>query len=281
VDPVSREAYTAAIERLDDLATSGLPLAGVADEILAVAAILESQPRFRRALTDPSRTGEERAELLGSIIDGKVSEEAATLLRTLVAGRWSSSIELLNAAERLGVEGLLASAAAADSGQRGTAASELADVEDELFRFGQIVDGDQELAAVLGASSIPPAQRSALAHSLLEGKARAATVRLVDVALRGFGGRNFANSLTRIVEMAAERRDRQIAYVTVVAPLTDAEETRLASRLARMYGREVEVKVTVDAEILGGVSVRIGHDLYDGTVLRRLIETRTALAGKK
>jgi F-type H+-transporting ATPase subunit delta len=272
VDPVSREAYTAAIERLDGLATSGLPLAGVADEILAVAAILESQPRFRRALTDPSRTGEERAELLGSIIDGKVSEEAATLLRTLVAGRWSSSIELLNAAERLGVEGLLASA---------QSASELADVEDELFRFGQIVDGDQELAAVLGASSIPPAQRSALAHSLLEGKARAATVRLVDVALRGFGGRNFANSLTRIVEMAAERRDRQIAYVTVVAPLTDAEETRLASRLARMYGREVEVKVTVDAEILGGVSVRIGHDLYDGTVLRRLIETRTALAGKK
>jgi F-type H+-transporting ATPase subunit delta len=271
VDPVSRQTYTAALERLDGLATGGRPLADIADEILAVAALLERQPRLRRALTDPSRTAQDRAELLGSVVDGKVSADAGTLLRTLVAGRWSSSVELLNGAERLGVEGLLASA---------QSAGELADVEDELFRFGQIVDGDNELGAVLGAASIPAAQRSMLAQSLLEGKARPATVRLVDVALRGFGGRNFAASLTRIVEMAAERRDRQIAYITVASPLTDAEEARLAQRLTRMYGREVELKVTVNPAILGGVSVRIGHDLYDGTVLRRLTETRTALAGK-
>jgi F-type H+-transporting ATPase subunit delta len=103
---------------------------------------------------------------------------------------------------------------------------------------------------------------------------------LVDVALEGFGGRNFAASLSRMVELAAERRDRQIAYVTVATPLTDAEETRLAGRLGQLYGRAVEIKVTVDPAVLGGVSVRIGHDLYDGTVLRRLKETRIALAGR-
>ena len=47
-----------------------------------------------------------------------------------------------------------------------------------------------------------------------------------------------------------------------------------------MYGREVDLKVTVDPAVLGGVSVRIGHDLYDGTVSRRLNQTRAALAGK-
>ena len=49
-------------------------------------------------------------------------------------------------------------------------------------------------------------------------------------------------------------------------------------RLSEMYGREVSVKQTVDPEVLGGVSVRVGSDLYDGTVLRRLNETRNALA---
>jgi F-type H+-transporting ATPase subunit delta len=274
MDSVSRGSFTAAVQRLDGMITGDrpVPLAGVADEILSVAGLLAKQPRLRRALSDPSRPVDDRVGLLGSIIDGKVSEDAATLLRDLVGGRWSSSPELLSATERLGVEALLASA---------QSAGELADVEDELFRFGQVVDGDNELAAVLGATSVPFDRRSALAHALLDGKAREVTVRLVDVALQGFGGRNFAASLSRMVELAAERRDRQIAYVTVAAPLTDAEETRLAGRLGQLYGRAVEIKVTVDPAVLGGVSVRIGHDLYDGTVLRRLKETRIALAGRK
>jgi len=274
VDAVSREAYTSAVERLDSFATGGrpVPLAGVADEILGVAKLLLRQPRLRRALSDPSRPGEDRAGLFGSILEGKVSEDAATLLRTLVTGRWSSSTELLSATERLGVEALLASA---------QSAGELSDVEDELFRFGQTVDGDNQLAAALGASSVPTERRSALAHSLLDNKARAATIRLVDVALDGFGGRNFATGLTRIVEMAAERRDRQLAYVTVATPLSDQDEARLAGRLSQIYGRQVEVKVTVDPDVLGGASVRIGPDLYDGTISRRLAQVKSGLVGNK
>lgn len=66
--------------------------------------------------------------------------------------------------------------------------------------------------------------------------------------------------------------------MTVAAPLSEEDERRLGARLAAMYGREVSVKQTVDPAILGGVSVRVGSDLYDGTVLRRLNETRNALA---
>ena len=270
---VSRESYAAAAERLDAFATGErpVPLAGIADEILSVADLLRRQPRLRRALSDPSRTGGDRADLLGSLVDGKVAEDTATLLRTLAAGRWSSSAELLDATERLGVEALLASA---DS------AGDLAEVEDELFRFGQVVDGDHELAATLGNSTVPAEERAALVHLLLDGKAHPATIRLGELALRGFGGRNFASSLSRLVELAAERRDRQIAYVTVASPLSEAEERRLGERLSRMYGRQVDLKISVQPELLGGVSVRIGHDLYDGTVLRRINETRSALAGR-
>jgi F-type H+-transporting ATPase subunit delta len=270
---MGRESYAEAVERLDTLATGErpVPLVGIADEVLAVAYLLERQPRLRRALTDPSRAGEDRADLLGSLLEGKVGRDADSLLRTLVAGRWSSPGELLAATERLGVEALLASADSSD---------ELADVEDELFRFGQVVDGDDELAVALGNSSVPVEHRVRLVHLLLDGRARAATLRLVEVALHGFGGRNFAGSLTRLVELAAERRDRQIAYVTVAGPLSEEAERRLGERLSAMYGRQVDLKITVAPEVLGGASVRIGHDLYDGTVLRRIVATRTALAGR-
>jgi F-type H+-transporting ATPase subunit delta len=269
-----RTSYAVAVERLEVLARGErpVPLAGVAEEILAVSDLLERQPRLRRALSDPARPGADRAELLGSLVQGKVAPDTESLLRTLVDGRWSSSSNLLDATERLGIEALLASA---DS------AGELADVEDELFRFGQVVDGDPQLAGVLGSSTVPSERRSDLAHNLLEGKAKAATVRLVDVALHGFGGRGFAAALTRLVELAAARRERQIAYVTAAVALSDADEARLAARLSELYGRPVEVKVTVSPEILGGASVQVGHDLYDGTILRRLNAARAALAGNR
>ena len=114
-----------------------------------------------------------------------------------VAGRWSVPSELLEAAERLGVEALLSSA---------DRAGDLAEVEDELFRFGQVVAGDPGLNAVLADVTAPPAQRAELARALLEGKAKPATMRLVEVALAGFGGRSFTGALTRLVELAADRR---------------------------------------------------------------------------
>jgi F-type H+-transporting ATPase subunit delta len=265
-----RLSYTQAAEQIARVSGGALPAVG--DEILAVAGLLAQQPRLRRALSDPARTPEDRADLIGSILTGKVSADTEALLRTLIAGRWSSGAELLTAIERLGVETLLAGS---------ESAGDLADVEDELFRFGQVVDGDSQLAAALGNSTAPLEGRIELAHTLIGGKARPATVRLVDLALTGFGGRNFAAGLSRLVELAAERRDRQIAYVTVAALLSQADEDRLAARLGEIYGRPVDLKVSADPSILGGMSIRVGPDLYDGTVSRRLTETRTALAGKR
>ncbi|HEY2950706.1 MAG TPA: F0F1 ATP synthase subunit delta [Micromonosporaceae bacterium] len=270
-DLASRESYAAAADRLEAYARGAEPteVAAVADEIIAVGAVLERQPRLRRALSDPARSGEDRADLLRGLLEGKTSAPAVDLVAALVAGRWPSSTELLDAAERLGVEALLVSA---------DHASELADVEDELFRFGQIVDGDTRLAATIGDPAEPSDRRAELVHALLDGKARPVTIRLAEVAVHGYGGRGFAASLTRLVEAAAKRRDRQVAYVTVATPLDEEEERRLGSTLSELYGQEVAIKLTVDPEVLGGVSVLIGSDLYDGTVLRRLTDTRNTLA---
>ncbi|HEY7224940.1 MAG TPA: F0F1 ATP synthase subunit delta [Micromonosporaceae bacterium] len=272
MDP-SRVTYLAAVERLNSLARSvgAARLASIADDLLAVAMLLEKQPGLRRALTDPSRSGEDRAGLLDSLLESRMAEDARSPLRVLVAGRWSSGSELLTTVERLAVEALLASA---------DAAHELIDVEDELFRFGQVVEGNPGLSAALGSSTTPAEQRSRLVHSLLANKARPVTTRLVDVALRGFGGRSFDAGLARLVELAADRRDRAIAYVTVARTLSQEQQRRLADQLSSIYGRTVDLKISVSPEVVGGLRVRIGDDLYDATILRRLAEARVRLVGR-
>src|SRR5205814_1989490 len=138
-------------------------------------------------------------ELLGALLSGKVGDDAIDLVGALVNERFSSPVDLLNAAERLGVDALLASAERAEA---------LDDVEDELFRFGQVVDGDNELAAALGDPTAEIGRRAELVGQLLADKVQPVTLRLVQLALSGFGGRGFSASLTRLVELAAARRDR-------------------------------------------------------------------------
>jgi F-type H+-transporting ATPase subunit delta len=264
----SRESYQAARDELNAVAGISVP---VGEEILDFARLLRKEPRLRRALSDPSRRPEDRAALMRGLLQGKVSEPALAPLTTLASGRWSAPSELLEAAERLGVDALLANA-----DQEG----DLAEVEDELFRFGQIVGGDASLASIVGDATVDPARRVTLVRELIEGKAKPVTVKLAGFAIEGFGGRSFLNGLTRLVELAAQRRESEIAYVTVAEPPSEAEETRLTTTLSRIYGRQVSLKLTVDPAVMGGMSIRVGSDLYDGTVARRLATVRNALAAK-
>ncbi|MFI5889030.1 F0F1 ATP synthase subunit delta [Actinoplanes sp. NPDC051513] len=268
---VSQQAYNSAVEKLaaGTGSATAAQLATIADEILSVAVLLRAQPGLRRALTDPSRAGTERAELLRSLLAGKLSEATVDTLTTLVSGRFSKPSELLDVTERLGAEVLLRS-----SEKAGT----LADVEDELFRFGQIVGGNAELAVTLSDPGATTSRRVKLVEDLLKGKAQPVTVRLVEVALEGFLGRTFDSSLTRLVELTAAKRDREVAYVTVAKPLSDADEQALADKLSGLYDRPVSLKIDVDPSIIGGVAVRIGSDLYDGTIVRRLNAARQAIA---
>jgi F-type H+-transporting ATPase subunit delta len=271
MEAVGRESYGALSDKLEAFAQGADAdrLTEVADEILAIGGLLRREPRLRRALSDPARAGDERSGLLRALLADKASDDALDLVGVLVAGRWSTPGELLTAVERAGVDALLAAAERADH---------LGDVEDELFRFGQVIAGDNELAAALGDTSADVARRAALVDDLLDDKVRPVSLRLVRLALAGFGGRGFSASLSRRGEMAADKRDRSVAYVTTAVPLSDAEEERLAARLSEMYGRQVSPKIDVDPRIVGGMRVKVGSDLYDGTVARRLSEARSALA---
>ena len=280
----SRDAYAAIKVRLDAYASAGeaaqaaTSLVELANVILAVSALLAREPRLRRALADNSRPAQDRTGLLRTLLAGKLDGKLAagtpevevlTLLDSLVEARWSGPNELLGVTERLGVEALLASA---------ERAGELGEVEDELFRFGHVVAGDRPLAAALSDSTVEYDRRAALVRDLLDGKARGVTVRLAERAVAGFGGHGLAGALERLVELTAERRDRTVAYVTSAVLPTEDEERRLTELLSGMYGRQISLKVDVKPEIVGGMSVRVGSDLYDGTVQRRLTEARHALS---
>ncbi|MFJ5551480.1 F0F1 ATP synthase subunit delta [Streptomyces sp. NPDC093225] len=267
----SREALAAARERLDALTdNTSVDAAELAGELAAVTALLDREVSLRRVLTDPAQAGEAKAELAGRLLGGQVSGATADLVAGMVRSRWSQSRDLVDALEEL------ADLADLTDAQRRNV---LDDVEDELFRFARIVNSAPELRAALTDRSATSAAKGELLGSLLRGKADVAAERLVVRLVTAPRGRSLEAGLESLSKLAAGRRNRMVAVVTTAVPLSDVQKQRLGAVLAKLYGRQMHLNLDVDPAVLGGISVRIGDEVIDGSIAERLAEASRRMAG--
>jgi F-type H+-transporting ATPase subunit delta len=81
-----------------------------------------------------------------------------------------------------------------------------------------------------------------------------------------------------LLELTAEEQGRQVAEVRSAVDLTDEQRDRLAVALRQATGHEVDVRVTVDPTVVGGLVVRVGDQVIDGTVRHRLAQLRESLS---
>ncbi|HUJ04537.1 MAG TPA: F0F1 ATP synthase subunit delta [Streptosporangiaceae bacterium] len=267
----SRASLAAAKERLA-AALAGATAeqaSGLGDELFAVVGLLDGEPGLRRALSDPAKEATGRAALAADLLAGKLSDPALAQVTGLVSARWSAPGDLADAAEELAV---IAVAQAAD------ARGQLDETEDELFRFGRIVQANPGLRAVLSNQFAPAQGRRDVVTDLLTGKVTDAALRLITQAAGQPRGRSLDASLETFANLAAELRQRLVAEVRVAAPITDAQRGRLAAALAAAYGHDVHLNIVLDPGMLGGMSVRIGDQLINGSAASRLGELRRGLA---
>lgn len=268
----SREALKTAQASFEEQFGSlpdGAGSSDVSEGLFAVAALLDREPALRRALTDPASTPDGRRGLVDSLFGGKLPPLPLGVFRDLVASRWDTSADLREAVEVLATSAAMRSAEADGS---------LDEVEDEIFRFERLLEREPALRAALTDPGLPAERKSALLNDLL-GSARPTTLRLLEIAVTRRRGGSLESALDELSKLAAQRRERYIAKVRVALPLESDHEVRLAAALARIYGREVQLQVAVDPTVLGGVEVRIGDEVLNGTVAHNLEAVRRRLAG--
>jgi F-type H+-transporting ATPase subunit delta len=77
-----------------------------------------------------------------------------------------------------------------------------------------------------------------------------------------------------------ERENIAEAEVTSAVELSEAQKRSLGQSLEKKTGKRIEAKFSVNKGLLGGVVVRIGDTVYDGSVKHRLGEMRAKLAAE-
>src|ERR687892_532550 len=119
----------------------------------------------------------------------------------------------------------------------------LDEVEDELFRFARALESEHELRDALTDPRLPAERKRAVLAEVLGERSNPATLNLL-----GF-----------VIDQGRAR-------------------DRLAEALERATGRKVELKVVVDPTVVGGVVAKVGDQVIDGSVRRRLELARERLS---
>jgi F-type H+-transporting ATPase subunit delta len=146
----------------------------------------------------------------------------------------------------------------------------LSEVEDELFRFARIVEGNDELRITLSNPGLPLDRRAAIVDELLDNRALATTKAIAAFIVGAGRGHDLPAIVDRFVELAAQGREHAVAEVRSAVPLDDAQRQRIADALSHATRKQVEVKVIVDESVMGGIVATIGDTVIDGTVRHRL-----------
>ena len=143
---VSSESLAAALAALEaKLPSASLQLA---KELFGILGTVDSSAGLRRALTDPSRSGDEKSALVRQLFSGKVSADAVQIAAGLASSRWASARDIGDALETLAASVVIA-VAENKSAVSASGLSGLESLENDLFSFNQAVESSHEVQRAL------------------------------------------------------------------------------------------------------------------------------------
>jgi ATP synthase F0 subunit b len=268
----SRESLGALVANFDEVAAGLGPeqLSTVANDLASVAKLLAREKILTRHLADPADDPSPKLGLLEALLEDKVSDAALDVLKAAVSGRWSTDSNLVDAVEHVGQLALLVRA------ERDDVAGE---VEEQLFRFGRILDAQPRLTTLLSDYTAPAAGRVKLLNEVLEtgSGVNPITAAVLSQTVELLRGERADEAVVELAELAVARRGEVVAHVSAATELSDSQRARLTEVLSRIYGHPVSVQLQIRPELLGGLSISVGDEVIDGTLSSKLSAAETKL----
>ena len=150
--------------------------------------------------------------------------------------------------------------------EEGTAEEMLAEVRELCTLFAE----EPDYRVLLATPTIPREERLALLDTAFAGRIMPHILSFMKLMTeRGYASA-IPEALGAFIDAYRAAAGITVAEVVSAVPLTEGEQADLIARLSRMTGKTVELRLSVDAALLGGMRVTVDGKLHDGTVKGRL-----------
>jgi len=150
-------------------------------------------------------------------------------------------------------------------------------VESDLGLVSYVLDSSPALADAIESPVIPPEKKHDIIRDIFGGNVHEITLSYLLLLVDKRREEAIRQTEEEYIKFANKARGIVDAEVTTAVHLDESEETRIQAKLNAMTGKQVRLIKTVDPNIIGGVLVRIGDTVIDGSIKGQLAALREQL----
>lgn len=143
-------------------------------------------------------------------------------------------------------------------------------VEADLGAVVQAVEQNADLSKILLHPHIAAGAKKTLVDDLFKSHISEETHNFLTVLIESGREAQLAQIQQAFVKLANEARGIADAIVTSAKPLSAEEQAELAEKFGQRLNKKLRVQSVVDPSILGGIVIKIGDRLYDGSIKTKL-----------
>jgi F-type H+-transporting ATPase subunit delta len=159
--------------------------------------------------------------------------------------------------------------------------AELVKIGADLSAAAALLTENTELRLALGRAAVADTARKAVMEQVADKLGVTVQVKKLLVMLTE------SRKLDLVKDLAEAYQERLLTHqnivraeVTSAAPLSPEKTKALEESLSKVTGKKVELSVSVDPQLLGGVVARIGSTVYDGSVKTQLQRMRQEISNQ-
>ena len=151
---------------------------------------------------------------------------------------------------------------------------------EEVKGLKQVLTENPELSKFLGHPNIELSEKVTVVEKIFSGRVSDEIVGLLRIVVTKGRTSELMNILDYFIAKTKEFKKIGVASVTSAAELSDAQKKKIVEKLLSSTSyKEFEMSYKVDPDLIGGVVIRIGDRVVDGSVRNKLANLKKELSG--
>lgn len=152
-------------------------------------------------------------------------------------------------------------------------------VEEELHDLERLYQSNYELKEFINNPRVKTEGKKDALAELLGDKLSRITLNHMYLIVDQERGRMFPKIAEEYYRLASEVRAKVSAEVITAFPISDGDLAKLGDQLRNLTKKDVYMRTRVDESIIGGVVVRVGDKVLDGSVRNKLSQLKKQMVG--
>lgn len=154
----------------------------------------------------------------------------------------------------------------------------LEQVTGDLLKISRSLEGEPRLEELMSHQRLSPGQKKKLALEIWQKAVSPLVMSFLLLLVDKHRERHLAAIVAMFMELLRSERNVAVAEIKTAYPLEPEEVERVQRALERALGKKLEMQVSVHPELIGGLVVKVGDRVLDGSVIKRLSLMKERLA---